>query len=430
MSDLIYDIAVIGGGASGMMAALSASHFHSELRIVVLERMNRVGKKLMATGNGRCNLTNTTASENDYHGAVSFMKPAMNAFPPQKVLARFTELGVYPREEERGRVYPMSDQASSVLDVLRNSMLESGIEEVCDFEVCSLSRVKQGYHLSAKDGRNVFAKRVICAAGGLTAPNLGGSASGYKLLESCGHRLTKRFPALVQLKTDPKYTRPLKGIKYTGRIDLLVNERLCRSETGEVLFTEYGLSGPPVLQISRIASQALIHKCPQLVSVCIHLLPMSSEQAFSLLQLRRKMLSRRPLENFLTGLVNKRIGQMLIKWNIALPLTEYSERLTDSQLHILAEALTDWSLEITGTQGFEQAQVTAGGVVTKDVNPNTMESTLANGLYITGEILDIDGDCGGYNLQWAWASGMLAGESCARSLVKTTLSAKGMKHPV
>lgn len=430
MSEFIYDIAVIGGGASGMMAALSSIRLHGELRVVVLERMNRVGKKLMATGNGRCNLTNTAASENDYHGAVSFMKPAMTAFPPQKVLARFMELGVYPREEENGRVYPMSDQASSVLDVLRSSMLESGVEEICDFEVCSLSRVKRGYCLIAKDGRNILAKRVICAAGGLTAPNLGGGASGYKLLESCGHRLTKRFPALVQLKTDPKYTRPLKGIKYTGRIDILVDERLCRSETGEVLFTEYGLSGPPVLQISRIASQALIHKRPSLVSVRLHLLPMSSMQAFSLLQSRRKLLSRRPLENFLTGLVNKRVGQMLVKWNTELPLTECSERLTDTHLHVLAGALTGWTLEITGTQGFEQAQVTAGGVVTQDVNPNTMESILANGLYITGEILDVDGDCGGYNLQWAWASGMLAGESCARSLIKTTLSDKGMKHLV
>ncbi len=416
MSELIYDIAVIGGGASGMMAALSAAKASPGLRIAVTERLNRVGKKLMATGNGRCNLTNTAASERDYHGSVSFMRPAMTAFPPEAVMNRFMELGVYPRVEEDGKVYPMSDQASSVLDALRLSMEECSIEEICDFEAVSLTRAKEGYRLTAKDGRQLIARRIICAAGGLAAPSLGGSASGYRLLESCGHELTPRFPALVQLKTNPDYTRPLKGTKYAGKIDLMIDERIVRTETGEILFTEYGLSGIAVMQLSRIASEALNAKRPRRVSARLHLLPMSTEQAVSLLTQRRELLSRRPLENFLTGLVNKRAGQMLIKWSTGLALSEPSSALTDEHLAALASMLTGWTLEITGTQGFDQAQVTAGGVDTRDVNPDTMESLLADGLYITGEILDIDGDCGGFNLQWAWASGMLAGESCAMSL--------------
>ncbi len=416
MSDILYDIAVIGGGASGMIAALSAARIAPHLRIAVLERMNRVGKKLMATGNGRCNLTNTGASDKNYHGSVSFMRPAMSAFPPKKVMERLMELGVYPSEEYGGRVYPLSDQASSVLDVLRSSMQEAGIEEICDFEVCSITRAKQGYRLSAKDERQVIARRIICSAGGMTAPNLGGSTSGYKLLESCGHRSTPRFPALVQLKTDPNLTKPLKGMKYNGSIDILVDGRIRRSESGEVLFTEYGLSGPAVMQVSRAASQALSQKKPQRVEAVLHLLPMTCDDALSMLRRRKKLLARRPLENFLTGMVNKRVGQNIIKLSTGIALSEESASLTDEQLASIAAALTGWKMEITGTQSFDLAQVTAGGIAVQDVDPQTMESLLASGLYITGEILDIDGDCGGYNLQWAWASGMLAGESCARSL--------------
>ncbi len=415
MPEILYDIAVIGGGASGMMAALSAAQNVPELKIAVLERLNRVGKKLLATGNGRCNLTNMNASEKDYHGSVAFMRPAMRAFPPKKVLSAFMRMGVYPREEDEGRVYPMSDQAASVLDALRLTMEEQGIEEICDFEVSALTRAKQGYRLTAKDGRQVTAKRVICAAGGMASPSLGGSTSGYRLLESCGHDLTPRCPALVQLKTDPEYVRPLKGIRFGGVIDLIVGDRIARSERGEILFAEYGLSGIAVMQVSRIAAQALNQK--RRVLARLHLLPMEGEEAYRLLRSRRDALQERALENFLTGLVHKRVGQMMIKWTIGLSLSEKSGNLTDNHLHALAEALTGWTLEVTGTQGFEQAQVTAGGVSTQHVNPETMESRLADGLYITGEILDIDGDCGGYNLQWAWASGMLAGESCARSLI-------------
>ena len=424
MSDLLYDIAVIGGGASGLIAALSAVKTAPQLRIAVLERMNRVGKKLMATGNGRCNLTNMNASEKNYHGSVAFMRPAMSQYPPQKVLAFFETLGVHGREEDEGRVYPMSDQASSVLDALRLSMEEAGVEEICDFEVISLTRAKDGYRLTAKDNRQIVARRVICACGGLASPSLGGSASGYHLLESCGHELTPRFPALVQLRAKPEYTRPLKGIKYSGAIDLLVNGQLRRREAGEILFTEYGLSGIAVMQISRIAAQSFSQKHPPIIEARLHLLPMNDQEAFDLLKTRRRTLSRRALENFLTGLVNKRLGQMLIKWIIGLSLNEPSEALTDSQLSDLASALTGWTLEITGTQGFDQAQVTAGGVKTEDVNPHTMESLLADGLYLTGELLDIDGDCGGYNLQWAWASGLVAGKSCARSLTEASSKAE------
>ncbi len=415
MNDLSFDIAVIGGGASGLMAALAAHGTNPALRIGVLEKLPRVGKKLMATGNGRCNLTNVNASPADYHGDVAFMESAMRRFPPLAVLERFKAFGVYPLVEDSGRVYPMSGQASSVLDALRLSLAEAGVEEICECEAVSLEP-GPFWRIRAKDGRTICARRVILAAGGMTAPSLGGGASGYRLLEALGHRVTPRLPALVQLKTDPVAVRALKGIKYDGQIDILVDNRLMRSETGEVLFTEYGLSGPPVLQLSRIAAAALSRRNKPVVTARLHILPFKGDDIRGMLAARRSQLSARSLENFLTGLVNKRLGQTLVKLACPLPLTAASSALTDAHLAALSALLAGWELEITGTQGFEQAQVTAGGVRTGDFDPDTMESRRAPGLYVTGELYDIDGDCGGFNLQWAWASGLAAGEAAAKAL--------------
>lgn len=416
MNEPIFDILVIGGGASGMMAALEARRNGKALRIGVLERMNRVGKKLMATGNGRCNLTNLNPLPERYHGDVPFMKTAMSLFPPRIVLDRFEEYGVYPLVEESGKVYPMSEQASSVLDALRLAMEEADIAELCDFEVTAMTPSRGIWLMRSTSGEEARARHVIVSCGGLTAPNLGGSASGYRLLEGLGHRSTPRLPALVQLKTDTAPIRALKGIKYTGEISLLTAGRVQRSEYGEVLFTEYGLSGPPVLQLSRIAAQALSRRNPQSVAVRLHILPMEYDEARRLIARRQRTLSDRALENFLTGLVNKRLGQTLIKQVCALPLSAAASQLTKEDIDALAGILTGWELHVTGTQGFDQAQVTAGGIRTEDIDAATMASHLAKNVYITGEVLNIDGDCGGFNLQWAWASGMLAGQSAARNL--------------
>lgn len=417
MNEPVFDILVIGGGASGMMAALEARRTGAKLRIGVLERLNRVGKKLMATGNGRCNLTNLNPAPERYHGDVPFMKDAMTRFPPRIVLDRFEDYGVYPLFEEGGKVYPLSEQASSVLDALRLSMEEADIAELCDFEVASLTASRGVWLLKSTAGEEARARRVIVSCGGLTAPNLGGSASGYRLLESLGHTSTPRLPALVQLKTDTAPIRALKGIKYTGEISLLTGGRVQRSECGEVLFTEYGLSGPPVLQLSRIAAQTLARRNPLPVTARLHILPMSFDEVRRLLLKRQKALGERALENFLTGLVNKRLGQTLIKLATGLTLANAACELTSAHIDALSELLTGWELTVTGTQGFDQAQVTAGGIRTSDVDPTTMASRLARGVYITGEVLNIDGDCGGFNLQWAWASGMLAGQSAARDLI-------------
>ena len=410
----MYDIAIVGGGAAGLAAATGALKRAGALKVVILERLDRVGKKLLATGNGRCNLTNTQASPENYHGGVEFMAHAMRAYPPRAVIAFFQSLGVEPLYEPGGRVYPFSEQAGSVLDALRLSAGELGAQTLTGFHVSRVKKQRDGFSLEAKDGRSVRARRVLIASGGLTAPNLGGDGSGYALLASLGHSIVPCLPALVQLKTPPEPIRALKGIRYTGGISAWVQGRLARAEQGDVLFTEYGLSGTAVMQLSRAASCALSKK--QAVEVRLQILPGKAAQVAERLSARREALAARPLEDFLTGWVNKRLGQTLLKQAGCGPLSTPGGALSDAQIERLAALLTGWTLPVTGTQGFSSAQATAGGADTREFDPDTMGSRICPGLYAAGEVLDVDGDCGGFNLQWAWASALTAARAMAAGL--------------
>ena len=408
MSEVSYDIAVIGGGASGMAAALEAKRTDGHLKIAVIERLPRVGKKLLATGNGRCNITNMRATQADYHGLDnSFVNEALKKYPPIRVIGRFSEWGLECIEEDEGRVYPVSSQAASVLDVLRLTMKEQGIGELCGVRITGIRKSGKGVLLMTETG-NIFAKKVIIACGGQAAPALSGCGDGYRLLEQLGHKTGKRVPALVQLKCDTEGLSALKGVRCECGIDILVNGKKQRSEDGELLFTEYGVSGIAVMQLSRIAATALAEK----KNVTLNIRFTGSEIYEKLLR-RREALKARSLEDFLTGMINKRLGQIMIKRATGLQLSEKAGALTDAQLNSIASLLSGFPVHVVGTQGFEQAQVTAGGVLTKDFDASTMMSKIAENVYACGEVLDIDGDCGGYNLQWAWASGMLAGKSAA-----------------
>mgnify|MGYP002412740963 CR=1 FL=1 len=379
-----------------------------------------MGKKLAATGNGRCNLTNVLATERDYHGtALPLLTAMLRRFPPESVMRAFENIGVMCRVEDAGRAYPMSDQASSVLDALRLSLQEAGVPEICDCELTELRRAPGGFRLTARDGRTASAARAILATGGLSAPSLGGSESGFRIAAALGHAVEKPFPSLVQIRTETEPIRALKGIRVQAELAIEVGGRELRRERGEVLFAEYGLSGIAAMQLSRIAGQACDEGQP--AALRLRTLPLDERDALALLRRRQTALASRPLENFLTGMVNKRLGQTLIKLTASPDsapglLARPSSSLDQQQLRLLARLLTGWRLKVTGTQGFDQAQVTAGGVRGDQVDPESMRSLLVPGLYLAGELIDLDGDCGGYNLQWAWASGLLAGECCARSL--------------
>jgi len=400
---MVYDVAIVGGGASGLAAAVMARRLGAS--VVVLERNARVGKKLLTTGNGRCNLTNALAAPGDYFGATGVMAGAMSAFPPAKVVAFFESLGLMCVETRGSRVFPLSDQASAVLDVLRFALDESSAEILTGFEVKGIS--KNGhFSLSAGDGRAVAASRVILATGGPASPSAGGTDAGFPLFRQMRHHVSKLFPALTQLETAPEPVRPLKGIRFDGGITLYVDGQPAASDRGDILFAEYGISGTAVMAVSRFAAVALDEK--RRVEASLSALDMDREAALSLLSERVARAPRRPLEDFLTGTVNKRLGQTLLKAAGALPFSRAAESLTGAELSAIARNLVDFRLPVTGTRGFMTAQVTAGGAASDEFSPDTLESTRVKGLYACGEALDVDGPCGGYNLQWAWASGFFA----------------------
>lgn len=404
-----YDIAIIGGGASGLAAAVMARR--QGAKTVLLERGVRVGKKLLATGNGRCNLTNTKASPADYSGGVDVMAGAMRAFPPERVMDFFESLGLMCLVTYGGRVFPLCDQAAAVLDALRFAFDESGGELLCSFEAKTIGH-DGTFQIIAADGRMVLAKHVILATGGPASPSLGGTDAGFPLFRQLGHRITPLLPALTQLETPVEPIRALKGIRIEGGITLDVNGKPAAMSEGDILFAEYGLSGTAVMAVSRAAAQGLA-AC-QKVEASLRVLNRSYDDALPLLMARRERMPRRALEDFLTGTVHKRLGQTILKAACALPLSREAGSLTDLEISAVARLLSDFRLPILGTRGFPTAQVSAGGASTDEFSPETLESRRVPGIFACGEALDVDGPCGGYNLQWAWASGLLAAQSAAK----------------
>lgn len=398
-------VAVIGGGASGMAAALAAAE--SGAAVTLLERQARLGRKLAVTGNGRCNLSNEFCGEGCYHGAPgTFLRPALAACGVEETLRRFREMGLVTVTEPNGRVYPLSDTAGSVVDVLRFSLDAAGVRQRLGFEVQSLRRQGSGFLLTGGEG-SLYADRVIVACGGAAGGKLGGGNSGYGLLAAFGHQITALRPALVQLRTAGTFCRGLKGVRADAAVAVLRGERTVAESAGEVQFTEYGLSGPAIFEISRAALEG-----PD-TWVQLDLMRTLEVAALSTLLLHRA--ETRPgltLDDLFTGTVHNRLGRMLLKYAGYAGSAPVSS-LTRLDAEKLARAAKGVTLQITGDLGFDSAQVTAGGADTGAFYADTLESRLCPGLYACGEVLDVDGDCGGYNLQWAWSSGFLAGKSAA-----------------
>ena len=394
-------VCIIGGGAAGMMAALAASECgHS---VLLLERQSRVGRKLLATGNGRCNLTNRHAAPAHYHGEEDgFCAYALSAFDVDATLQWFGEKGLVTVTEDSGRVYPYSNMAGSVLDVLRYALERQPIDLRTG---CTVSRIRRrGDSFTVETDLGSFsADKVILAAGGAAGSKVGGVMDGYQLAKQLGHHRTALYPSLVQLKTDPTYPRALKGVKAEAGITVRRGAEVVTAGRGEILFTEYGVSGPAIFDISRAVSAG-----GDGLTVELDFLPdWDDETTASWLHQQRAIAAGREAGTLLTGTLHSRLGQMVCK--DAGFTTQRADSLTDGDLKRIAKQLRAFTLPILGVCGFDQAQVTAGGLRTDEFDPQTMQSKLVPNLYACGEVLDIDGDCGGYNLQWAWSSGHLAG---------------------
>ena len=401
-------IGIIGGGASGMAAALAAAE-NANTQVVLLERQARVGRKLQATGNGRCNLTNLHAGEGGYHGEeATFADYAIGRFGPDETLAWFRSLGLFTVAEDSGRVYPYSDQANSVLDVLRFALEQPNIEVKLGFEVEIVKKTAAGFRLESKE-ETLECDKLIVACGGLAGTKLGGTMSGYKLLRSLGHKCTKLRPTLVQLKSGWNGISALKGVRANCHAAIYRNGELHSESTGEIQFTEFGISGPVIFEISRDACQGGGNW------VCkLDFLPDIGEDVLETELLRRKTTGL-PVSELLTGILHNRLGRVITQ-SVGISGYVPVSQLEGSEIRTACAAVKNFEISLTEPMGMDCAQVTAGGILTREFDDQTMESRIVPGLYACGEVLDIDGDCGGYNLQWAWSSGRLAGTHAGGSI--------------
>ena len=403
-------VLIIGSGAAGMLAALTALEGPNNT-VLLSERQARVGRKLLSTGNGRCNLSNRHAAPVHYHGRQpDFCRYALEQFPVADTLAFFSDLGLETVTEPDGKIYPRSNTANSVLDVLRYALEHPRLHLLSGDGVADLRKKGSTFSVTFTSGeKRSDINKVILACGGAAGSKVGGVLDGYKLAKALGHHRTALYPSLVQVKTDPTYPRSLKGVKTDAHLRLCRGKTVLAGNEGEILFTEYGVSGPAVFEISRYAAGG------EGLTLHLDLWAEKSHEAICA-HLARRCRSKAGCAGseqtagcIFAGVLHSRLGQVVAKaagLSPAVPLGS----LQAADLDALAAQCKDFPLPVTGTCGFDQAQVTAGGLDTAEFDPHTLQSRLVSGLYACGELLDIDGDCGGYNLQWAWSSGRLAGK--------------------
>jgi len=432
-------LVIVGGGASGLAAAITAARLLRQARlgpVTVLERLDRVGKKLLATGNGRCNLTHAEIDLANYHGQdVRFALGALRRFDNEATIDFFRELGMLCRTEDDGRVFPYSLQANTVLDTLRQAAADLAIDIRTGFEVAEIQQAEPlfigneplneaaGFEIFSTGREHVHARKVILAAGGCASPALGSDGSGFRLLTALGHTLVPPLPSIVQITTETTLTKPLTGIKVQGRARLYEGQTEIASEYGEILFTEYGLSGPPILQLARPISERMAGDSVLAgggrLHVVLDLMPEFDEtEIVSMLAEFSAASASLTVGDVLNGLLHKKVAQTVVRQALQRPMTEIARSMSRNDRHLVAAMVKNLPFRVTGTRGFDFAQATAGGIATEGFRPDTLESKRVPGLYAAGEVLDIDGDCGGFNLQWAWASGVLAGRKAAEALIR------------
>lgn len=402
-------VIVVGAGPSGMMAAIAAARKGAS--VTILERMDKPGKKLLITGNGRCNLTNITPLAGDtFRGASpEFVHQILLQFSVGDTLRFFGELGLLTRERD-GYIYPYTDQAGSVLEILLQEIRRLGIK-LKTRELVTDIRQSDGRLLAVTETWSYPCDRIILCAGGKAAPQTGSDGSGYMLAGKCGHHVTPVYPALTALKTGGNLAPMLAGTRNYSALTLEIEGEKERKESGELQWTEYGVSGIVIFQLSRYAAAALAQQ--KYVRLHIDLMPeYSSEEILALLRKKDALSDGLSAADLLTGLLKKKTMDAFLKLLGKKPFAKGRERFYEDIIALIK----DLTLNITGTKSFDMAQVCAGGVPEDEVNPVTLESRKLPGLYFAGELLDVDAVCGGYNLQWAWSSGYTAGTHAAQSL--------------
>lgn len=403
-------VIIIGGGASGMTAAIFAARQGAQ--VTLLEHMDRVGKKILSTGNGKCNLTNRRMNAECYRSSVpGFPMEVLSRFGEQETEAFFEDLGIVLKDRN-GYLYPASGQASSVLDALREELAQLGVKVVTECGSTAITAPDAGkngkreWTVSCGKGR-FHSDALILATGSKATPSTGSDGSGYVLARKLGHRIISPLPALVQLRCREKFFKQISGVRTDAVVSIWADGKKLASDQGELQLTDYGISGIPVFQVSRFASSALAQGAQ--VKAVIDFYPdLDRRELGSFLRERRQLLGARSAESFLTGWFNKKLALLFLRLAGIAPDRKTSD-LTEVQISELARLIKQFETEIAETNPFANAQICCGGADVREVDPHTMESKKKKGLYLVGELLDVDGICGGYNLQWAWSTGALAG---------------------
>lgn len=402
------DIVIVGGGASGLTAAIEAKKVCSSAKVVIAERLDRVGRKILATGNGRCNLGNMSLHRRHYHGSVNTME-IIGKTP--SAAEYFEELGVLCVSDSEGRVYPRSNSAATVLNALRLKAATLGIEELCGFELKSYEKKKSCYILRSAAGDELNCKRVIIAAGGYAAPNFGTDGGILRMLKEKSYKLAKICPAVAPLRVRPEILKGLKGVRVKGRITAVCGDKILKEEIGEIQFTENSVSGICVFNLAY-----LFQNYEGTLVLCADIAPDMDENGIvEYLSVIRISRAECTLEELLTGMFVKNLAVYITKRVLQRPLTDKVSTVSNSELMKLAKSVKRLEFEVSGCSSWQNAQSTCGGIHADCVD-DRLESRLDRGLYLCGEILDTDGDCGGFNLQWSWSSGIWAGRNCAASL--------------
>jgi predicted Rossmann fold flavoprotein len=408
---LFHEILVIGGGASGIMASITSKDMGKD--IALLEGSDRIGTKILTTGNGRCNITNKNINYSKYHSKNSeFCKYTLDKFTVDDTINFFNSLGLPLTELDDGKVYPLSLQASSVLDIFRMALEDRNIPVYLNAKIQNIKKSSIGFEITSQTGEVYECKKLILCCGGKSAPSTGSDGSGFELAKVLNHSLINPIPALVQLKLKCNYLKSLSGVKFNGYAEIYIDDIPKRKEFGEILFTDYGISGPPILQISGIASYSLSKGSS--VKLVIDMIPNLSEEALvEFLENHWGLFSYRSVFDSFIGFINKKIIPVLLKEASVNNIHKPCYELDWKEKQKIFFLLKNWTFNVYDTNSFKNSQVTAGGINTKEINSKTLESNIVKNLFFAGEILDVYGDCGGFNLQWSWSSGFIAAKNAA-----------------
>ncbi|WP_125154191.1 NAD(P)/FAD-dependent oxidoreductase [Clostridium rectalis] len=406
---MYHDIIIVGAGASGIIAAVAAKD--KNLDVGLIEGCDRIGKKILTTGNGRCNITNKNMDSSKFHSSnTNFFSTILNKFKFEDTINFFSSLGLPLIELDEGKMYPMSLQASSVLDILKLALYERDIPVYLNNKIKDIKIENDSFVLFSQTGEIFKCKKLILSCGGCSAPKTGSDGSGFNLAKKLGHEIIDPVPGLVQLKLNHNRLKALSGIKFQGAISAYNNNSFVKEYLGEILFTDYGVSGPPVLQISSLISRDI--KKNNSITINLDLMPnMSYHDLKNFLENHWGIFNYRSVLESLIGVINKKLIPIILKEATISDIHKSCIYLTWEEKENLFNLLKQWNFQVCDTNSFSNSQITCGGINTLEVNSNSLESKLVKNLFFTGEILDINGDCGGFNLQWAWSSGYIVGNN-------------------